>query len=193
MREARCGEVALAAARDKCSDRAGERRCDGHDAGDGVFGRCGKGLWAMGLAEVSDALWRERELLELLGRRLEEERRMLTSGRRRWLERAAVEVESVLGELRRTELLLAVEAGAVARCFGLPSAASLAALAAASGEQWRTVLVQHRGALLDLTAAASGLAAANRELASARGGRASHGQHPAPEAVLAPALRDFLR
>lgn len=157
------------------------------------FGRWSKGLWAMGLAEVSDALWRERELLGLLRRRLEAERRLLPSGRRRWLDRAAVEVESVLGELRRTELLLAVEAGAVARCLGLPSATSLAALAAAIDEPWRTVLVQHRGALLDLTAEASGLAAANRELVSARRRRASHGQHPAPEAVLAPALRDFLR
>lgn len=157
------------------------------------FGRWSKGLWAMGLAGVSDVLWRERELLELLLRWLEEERRMLTSGRLRWLERASVEVDSVLRELRRTELLLAVEAGAVARCLGLPSGASLAALAAASDEPWRTVLAEHRGALLVITAQASGLAAANRELVGgARRRRASHGQHPVPEAVLAPSMRDFL-
>lgn len=98
----------------------------------------------------------------------------------------------MLGELRRTELLLAVEAGAVARSLGLPSAASLALLAAASDEPWRTVLAQHRGALLVITAEASGLAAANRELVGTGRRRTSYGQHPAPEAVLAPSLRDFL-
>lgn len=146
----------------------------------------------MGLAEVSDVLWRERALLELLLRRLDEERRMLTGGRTRWVERAAGEVETVLSELRRTELLLAVEAGAVAQRLDLPSSTSLAQLAAASEEPWRTVLGQHRRTLLLLAAEASGLAAANQELVG--GGRRwmSHGEHSVREAVLAPSLRDFL-
>ena len=62
----------------------------------------------MGLAEVSSTLWRQRELLELLLFKLEEEQVLLTSGRTRWLARATREVEVVLEEIRRAELLRAL-------------------------------------------------------------------------------------
>ena len=73
----------------------------------------------MGLAEVSSTLWRQRELLELLLFKLEEEQVLLTSGRTRWLARATREVEVVLEEIRRAELLRAVQVDEVAVELGL--------------------------------------------------------------------------
>ena len=43
----------------------------------------------MSLSEVSNILWRERQLLELLVFKLEEEQFVLASGRTRWLARDA--------------------------------------------------------------------------------------------------------
>src|SRR4051812_39244560 len=42
----------------------------------------------MALTEVSNVLWRERELLEMLLFKLEEEQLLLTAGRTRWLPHA---------------------------------------------------------------------------------------------------------
>ena len=63
----------------------------------------------MGLAEVSGILWKERELLELLLFKLEEEQLVLASGRTRWLAHATREVEFVMEQIRTTELLRATE------------------------------------------------------------------------------------
>ena len=53
----------------------------------------------MGLMQLSDVLWQERHLLELLLFKLEEEQMILTSGRTRWLGHATREVETVLDDL----------------------------------------------------------------------------------------------
>ena len=74
----------------------------------------------MGLNELSTALWRERELLEMLLFKLEEEELVLTSGRTRWLGRASREVESVLDQIRGVELGRAIEADDAAREVGIP-------------------------------------------------------------------------
>ena len=58
----------------------------------------------MSLSEVSNILWRERQLLELLVFKLEEEQLVLAAGRNRWLPHATREVETVLGEIKRIEL-----------------------------------------------------------------------------------------
>ncbi|HEX4777551.1 MAG TPA: flagellar protein FlgN, partial [Acidimicrobiia bacterium] len=55
----------------------------------------------MSLSDVSNILWRERQLLELLLFKLEEEQMILAGGRTRWLPHATREVETVLGELKR--------------------------------------------------------------------------------------------
>ena len=55
----------------------------------------------MGLNELSGVLWRERQLLELLLFKLEEEQLILTSGRTQWLGHATREVESVLDQIRK--------------------------------------------------------------------------------------------
>jgi hypothetical protein len=111
----------------------------------------------MGLQELSETLWRERELLDLLAFKLEEESLLVAAGRTRWYDRAAREVDLLLVELRRTELLRAVQSDEAALQLGLPAGASLREVAGAAGEPWTTILDDHRGAL---RAAAAEVAAA---------------------------------
>ena len=72
------------------------------------------------MEKLSQILWRERELLETLLFKLEEEQMVLAGGRTRWLTRAAREVENVLDTIRETEILRAVAAEEVAAELGLP-------------------------------------------------------------------------
>ena len=118
----------------------------------------------MALTRLSDVLWRERTLLELLLFKLEEEQLVLTSGRTRWLTRATKEVEVVLGEIRRTELARAVEVDTAAAAFGLGPNPSLNKLADACPEPWSGLLREHRKAFLTLTAEITQLADLSREL-----------------------------
>src|SRR5215212_6463380 len=76
----------------------------------------------MAVADVSTVLWRERELLELLLFKLEEEQLVLTSGRSRWLGHATREVEMVVAQIREAELARAVlvDALAVGRAAARP-------------------------------------------------------------------------
>jgi len=121
----------------------------------------------MGLAEVSTILWRERELLELLLFKLEEEQLVLTSGRSRWLARATKEVEIVLAEIRRTELTRATAVDDAAAALGLGPNPSLAALADACTEPWSGILRDHRVCFHALTSEIQALAASNRDLITA--------------------------
>lgn len=131
----------------------------------------------MSLAEVTNILWRERESLELLLFKLEEERLVLAAGRTRWLGHATREVEMVLDRIRQTEVLRALEVDALAEELGLPPGSSLADLADAAGEPWTPLLHEHRRAFLTLTAEIASLAGANRELLIA-------GQRASREALL---------
>ena len=69
----------------------------------------------MGLADLASILWREREMLELLLFKLEEEQLVLAGGRTRWLAHATREVEVVLEEIRRTEVVGGRQGGRAAR------------------------------------------------------------------------------
>ncbi|PZS25836.1 MAG: flagellar biosynthesis protein FlgN [Pseudonocardiales bacterium] len=126
----------------------------------------------MGLDEVSSILWREREMLELLVFKLEEEQLVLAAGRTRWLARATHEVEMVLGEIRKTELLRAVAVDAVAAELSLRPNPSLTVLADAAPEPWHSLLIGHRRAFLELTAEVSQLAEGNHSFLT-RGQRAT--------------------
>ncbi len=121
----------------------------------------------MSMEELSQVLWRERELLEMLLFKLEEEQLVLASGRSRWLAHAAREVETVLDRIRRTEVLRATTADAVAAALGLDSNPSLRALAEAGEEPWPTLLLDHWEAFVALTAQITGMATTNRELLTA--------------------------
>lgn len=118
----------------------------------------------MELDALSEVLWHERSLLELLLFKLEEEQLLLTSGRTRWLAHATREVEAVLSQIRDAELGRSVEAGAVCAALGLPDGASLAEMADAAPAPWDDLLRQHREAFASLTAEISHLADGNREL-----------------------------
>lgn len=109
----------------------------------------------MGANELSTLLWRERDLLELLLFKLEEEQLLLTAGRTRWLQHATREVEQVLEQLRPASLSRTVEASAVALEWGVREDATLRELAAAAPTDgpWRGLLEAHLAALVALTSA----------------------------------------
>jgi hypothetical protein len=121
----------------------------------------------MGLPELSNVLWRERELLEMLLFKLEQEQLVLAAGRTRWLARSTREVEVVLQEIRRAEVVREIELQAVAEQFGVAHAPRLRDLVEAVDEPWSGILAGHRDAFLVMTAEISALAESNRELLSA--------------------------
>ena len=116
------------------------------------------------LNDVSTVLWRERQLLELLVFKLEEEQLLLTAGKVRWVNHASREVEIVLEQLRAAELLRAVKVEAAAAELGLGSYPGLRSLAQASPEPWSSIFSRHRQAFLELTSEVRELSERNRHL-----------------------------
>ena len=116
------------------------------------------------MENLSLILWRERELLETLLFKLEQEQLVLASGNDRWLPRAAREVEAVLEAIRETEVLRAVAADDAAASIGMSPNPSLRALAEAVDEPWQSILLDHRTAFLNYTREIMELASANRDL-----------------------------
>jgi hypothetical protein len=116
------------------------------------------------MEKLSQILWRERELLETLLFKLEEEQLVLAAGRTRWLARAAREVENVLETIRETEILRAVAADEVADRLGLGHNPSLRSLAESVDEPWHGLLLDHHETFTSLTHEIAALADANREL-----------------------------
>lgn len=116
------------------------------------------------MEKLSQILWRERELLDTLLFKLEQEQLVLASGRNRWLMRAASEVENVLETIRQTEILRSVAADQAAASLGLEHNPSLRVLAEATDEPWRTILSDHHEAFRTVTREITALADANREL-----------------------------
>lgn len=103
----------------------------------------------MGPQDLTNLLWRERELLDLLVFKLEEEQLILSSGKTRWLDLATKEVEHVLGLLRSASLERSAVVAAVAVAWGLEQDASLPQLAAAAPEgPWEEILTAHHRGML---------------------------------------------
>ncbi len=118
----------------------------------------------MSLSDLSSILWREREMLELLLFKLDEEHLILASGRSRWLAHATREVEMVLDQIRRTEVMRAAEVEVIGARLGLGSDASLTQLADAAPAPWGDLLREHRKTFLALAAEVTALAEANRDM-----------------------------
>ena len=118
----------------------------------------------MSLSEVSNILWRERQLLELLVFKLEEEQLVLASGRTRWLSHATREVETILGEIKRVELERAMAVAGAIGALGLSDAPSLRELAAIAPTPWDGIFVEHRRALLTLAQEIEAITKSNRGL-----------------------------
>ncbi|VXB81327.1 FlgN family protein [Arthrobacter sp. 9AX] len=118
----------------------------------------------MAIHELSALLWRERELLDLLTFKLEEEQLLLTAGKSRWLPHGTREVEQVLERLSKAGLARAVEVAAVAQQWGLPADSSLGELAAAApDEAWTGILSSHLTAMQRQTAAIQELRDSNEQ------------------------------
>lgn len=116
------------------------------------------------LGDVSNILWRERQLLELLVFKLEEEQLVLASGRSRWLAHATREVEAVLGEIKRLELDRSVHVEALAQVFATGTNPTLRQLAGVAPAPWNGILDEHRRALLELAQEIDGVARSNRDM-----------------------------
>jgi transposase len=97
-------------------------------------------------------LWRERELLELMIFKLEEEHLLLTAGKSRWLEHATREVEQVMGRLRDAGLSRTVAVAALATEWDSSEDATLRELVAhAPAGPWAEILASHLQAMTELT------------------------------------------
>jgi hypothetical protein len=118
----------------------------------------------MGLSEVSNTLWRERQMLSLLLFKLEVEQLLLSNKRTRFLSEATREVEIVINEVKETELLRAVEVDALAAELGLGPSPSLRELAASCPSPWDNIFEEHRKAFLELTTEIFSMAEINRSL-----------------------------
>jgi hypothetical protein len=116
-----------------------------------------------GFAEVSEILWRERELLDMLLFKLESEQLLLKTGDVRWLSRATREIELVLEQLRLTELTRALEIAALVTSLHLPPDPTLATLAEVAPSPWGDLFRAHRAAFVSLVAEVTDFAEANRQ------------------------------
>ena len=106
----------------------------------------------MGANELSALLWRERELLEMLVFKLEEEHLLLQGGKSRWLQHATREVEQVLNLVREAGLGRSVEVAALATQWGTAEDATLRELAThAPAGPWGEIFAAHLKAMGDLT------------------------------------------
>jgi hypothetical protein len=102
------------------------------------------------LQRLSDLLFHERRLLELLLFKLDEERLVLEAGLTRWLVLATREVETVLDELNKAELTRSVEFAAAATDAGLGDDANLLSLVMAVPPPWDGVFADHQRELKTL-------------------------------------------
>lgn len=109
-------------------------------------------------------LWKERELLELLQFKLEEEQLLLVSGKSRWISLATREVESVLEKVNIAGLSRAVQASMVAGEWGLHDDAPLSEIAAAAPPgPWQEILGAHLTALRSVTGEIARLRESNEQ------------------------------
>ncbi|WOH19587.1 flagellar protein FlgN [Paenarthrobacter sp. GOM3] len=118
----------------------------------------------MAIHELSALLWRERELLDLLTFKLEEEQLLLTAGKSRWLPHGTREVEQVLERVSQAGLARTVEIASVAAQWGVSQDCSLAELAAAAPDPaWAEVLTSHVTAMRQQAAAIKELRDSNEQ------------------------------
>lgn len=119
---------------------------------------------AAACADLSESLWRTRELLDVLAYRIEVQRALVETARSGWLARSTREVDDTIATIRSSELARSVDLLPLTEALGLSPQASLRELAEAVPAPWDQVLAEHRHALGEATAALLQAALANREL-----------------------------
>ena len=118
----------------------------------------------MSLSEISNILWRERRLLDLLVFKLEVEQLVLASGRTRWLSHATREVEKILEETKCVELERAMAVEGSAGELGISDTPTMRELAAVAPTPWDGIFAEHRRALLTLAQEIDAITKSNRDL-----------------------------
>lgn len=105
----------------------------------------------MGANELSVQLWRQREILELLLFKYDEEQLLLAAGRTRWIPQATREIEKVVERLQEASLSLSVALTELAAEWGLPGTVILREIAAAAPDElWRGIFTDHLNAIVGL-------------------------------------------
>lgn len=118
----------------------------------------------MGANELSIQLWRERELLEMLLFKLDEQQLLLAAGRSQWIQFAAREIDQVLDRLRGAGLARTVEVATVAEEWGAGEASTIRELIEHAPEgAWQEVFADHLRALTKLAAEIEQMRDANAE------------------------------
>lgn len=113
---------------------------------------------------LSEVLWKQRELMELLVYKLETEQLVLASGRSRWLPQSSRETAAVSDQLQASQLLVATESLKATESLGLAPDASLKDIAELAPEPWGTLLLDHRDAMIGFAAEIAEKAASNEQL-----------------------------
>lgn len=116
------------------------------------------------LGTLSQTLWRQRALVELLLYRLEVQQLVLSAGKSQWIDLSARDVEGAINEVRAEELVRATCVAAVAPLLRVPETASLTELARAAGEPWDQILRDHQAAFLSLIGQVEAVSRDNRDL-----------------------------
>ncbi|WP_258935112.1 flagellar protein FlgN [Nesterenkonia pannonica] len=102
----------------------------------------------MTLNSLTALLWRERELLDLLEFKMEEQQLLLVSGKTQWLDRATREIDTVVEKVSAASLARAVESAEVAASLNLDGDSTLGQITQAVTEPaWRDILENHLSAL----------------------------------------------
>lgn len=116
------------------------------------------------LSSLSQTLWRQRALVEVLLYRLEVQQLVLSAGKSQWIDLSARDVESAIHDVRAEELVRAAGVAAVAPLLRVPETASLTELAIAAGEPWDQILRDHQAAFLTLISQVEAVSRDNRDL-----------------------------
>ena len=124
--------------------------------------------WGMGASEVSTLLWRERQLLDLLVFKMEEEQLILAASRPHLLGPASAEVAQVLEQISQCEAEREVATRELAAELGLESPARLGELVGATEEPWTGIFSEHRKGLLAAVERIRNLAMGTKALLAAR-------------------------
>lgn len=105
----------------------------------------------MAFRKLSDVLWRERQLLDLLSYKLEAES-LVAGSEPRWLVQATREVSQTVERMRIVEMERATLSADIAVCCGLHPLASLREISEVAPEPWSIILKRHHEALAAVTA-----------------------------------------
>ena len=124
--------------------------------------------WGMGASDVSTLLWRERQLLDLLVFKMEEEQLILAAARPHLLGPASAEVAQVLEQISQCEAERDAATRELAAELGLGSPARLAEIVEASDEPWTGIFSEHRKGLVAAVERIRALAAGTKVLLAAR-------------------------